>query len=162
MQPAHAFLALSLVFLLAPTAVRSQSMIIETDLGDTSLLACDMKHRSATCNYVHVDTTVALTLGASIQLSGQSYELEWMGPGYYLESGMVLQALGETRSGLKGQRWLEIYPHEGRVHTSRSWKDKDGNRLLNTSDALALDADREQTVKDVRLHLRLKPAPGRR
>jgi hypothetical protein len=93
-----------------------------------------------------------------LQLSGRSYVLEWMGPGYYLESGVILQALGPTRSGLGGQRWLEVYPHEGRVHTSRSWKDTDGNRALSASDKLELDADRAVTVKDVRLHLRVRPA----
>lgn len=151
--------SVSLSLALLPAALGAQQMVLEAGPGVDALAACDSAHAIKTCEIFHIETS-ALTIGGPLQLSGRSYVLDWMGPGYYLESGVILQALGPTRSGLGGQRWLEVSPHEGRVHTSRSWKDTDGNRALSASDTLELDADRAVTVKDVRLHLRVRPASG--
>jgi len=140
----------------------AQQMILEAEPGAESLAACSSLHNVKTCEMLHIDTDAAVSVGGSLQLSGQAFVVDWMGPGYYLESGVILEPLGETASGLSGQRWLEVYPHEGRVHTSRSWKDTDGNRALSASDKLELDADRALTVKDVRFHLRVTPASERR
>jgi hypothetical protein len=153
--------SVSLSLALLPAALGAQQMVLEAEPGVDALGACDSVHAIRTCEVFHIQSG-ELNIGASLELGGRSYVLDWMGPGYYLESGVILQALGATRSGLGGQRWLEVYPHEGRVHTSRSWKDTDGNRALSASDKLELDADRAVTVKDVRLHLRVRPASGQR
>ena len=153
-------LSVSLSLALLPAALGAQQMVLEAEPGVDVLRACDSAHAIKTCEVFHIETGL-LAPGEPLQLSGRSYVLDWMGPGYYLESGVILQALGTTRSGLGGQRWLEVYPHEGRVHTSRSWKDTDGNRALSASDTLELDADRAVMVKDVRLHLRVRPASGK-
>ena len=55
---------------------------------------------------------------------------------------------------------MEVKPREGRAHASRGWRDADRNRALSTSDTLALDGGPELKIKDVRLHLRVRPAPG--
>ncbi|HEV8578630.1 MAG TPA: hypothetical protein VGX68_06050 [Thermoanaerobaculia bacterium] len=137
----------------------AQTLILESESGTDLAQPCDYFHRPFTCAEVHYEGELSPTVGSSIQLDGRKYLLEWMGPGYYLESGVVLQPLGDTAPGLRGQRWLEIYPHEGRVHTSRAWKDGDENRALSVSDTLALDSDSAVRVIDVRLQLRVKPAP---
>lgn len=135
----------------------SQEIILEADLGTESVAYCQNLH-SMTCASVHVETQTALKVGASLQLDGATYVLTWMGPGYYLETGVVLEPLGDPAADLEGQRWVEIKPHLGRVHTSRGWKDRDGNRALSASDRLALDDGPDVEVKDVRLHLRVRPA----
>lgn len=156
------FFILSLFLALLPAAVRAQEeMILEVDSGsDTTLASCDYAHRFATCETFHIETTASVQVGAVLRLDGRPYVLEWMGPGYYLESGVVLQPMGQGVPGLVGQRWLEVYPDEGRIHVSHAWKDLDGNRALSALDTLALDSGRALKVKDVRLNFRVKRAPA--
>jgi hypothetical protein len=148
---------LGLLFISASAG--AQVLIFESESGTDLAGPCDYLHRPLTCESVHWDGELAASVGSAIQLDGRKYILEWMGPGYYLESGLILQPLGDTARGLKGQRWLEVYPHEGRVHTSRDWKDVDKNRALSAFDTLALDSEPALKVIDVRLQLRVKPAP---
>ncbi len=155
-----ALLAAACVLFLLP-ACRAQEFILEAGAGDSSLFYCEMLH-NVNCSVSHVETTTALRVGASVQLDGKVYVIAWIGPGYYLATGMVLEAQGDAVADLKGQRWLEIKPHEGEVHTSRAWRDTDRNRALSRSDTLALDDGPEVEVKDVRLHLRVKLAPEKK
>jgi hypothetical protein len=141
-------------------APNAQEMILEAEPGTESLAYCDSAHNVKTCATVHIETQVALTLGSAVQLDGQVYIVTWIGPGYYLDTGLVLEPLGASAADLKGQRWMEIKPREGRVHTSRAWKDLDRNRALSPSDSLALDDAPDAKIKDVRLHLRVRPASG--
>ncbi len=97
-------------------------------------------------------------MGSLVRFDGRAYILQWMGPGYYTESGAILEPLGEGLPGLTGQRWLEVYPDEGAIHTSLSWQDVDRNQALSISDTLALEPGRLLRIKDVRLRLRLRPA----
>lgn len=150
-----------LAILLIPAAAGAQTLILESEFGTDLPGPCDYFHRPLTCEVIHYEGELAPTVGSSIQLDGRKYILEWMGPGYYLESGVVLQPLGDTTPGLRGQRWLEVYPHEGRTHTSRGWADADRNQALSASDTLALDSDPALRVTDVRLQLRVKPAPAK-
>ncbi|HEY0510311.1 MAG TPA: hypothetical protein VGH73_00305 [Thermoanaerobaculia bacterium] len=160
-SPRPAALVLALLLTAAgPPACRAQEMILEADPGATTSLYCEMLH-SSSCAMLHVENQVALAVGASLQLDGAPYVITWLGPGYYLETGVVLEAQGEAVADLKGQRWVEINPHEGKAHVSRFWKDTDGNRALSASDTLALDDGPEVAIKDVRLHLRVRPAPSK-
>jgi hypothetical protein len=138
---------------------KAEEMILEAEPGTESLAYCDSLHNTKTCASAHVETQVALTAGATVQLDGRAYVVTWMGPGYYLDNGLVVEPTGELFADLKGQRWVEVKPHEGRAHSSRSWKDADRNHALSTSDTLALDDGPDLRVKDVRLHLRVRPAP---
>jgi hypothetical protein len=147
-----------LVLLLSP-ALAAQTMILEAEPGVENLESCGTVHQTVTCEYLHFEGELAPSVGSTIQLDGRSYILEWMGPGYYLESGVVVQPFGKTVRGLRGQRWLEVYPNEGKMHTSRAWKDLDGNRTLNALDTLSLDSGPALRVKDVRLQMRVRPAP---
>jgi hypothetical protein len=155
-----ALLAAVCLFSILP-AGRAQEMILEAGTSADALLYCEMLH-GTNCSMSHVETTVALRVGASVQLDGKVYAIGWIGPGYYLETGMVLAAQGDAVADLKGQRWLEIKPHEGKVHTSRAWKDTDRNRALSRSDTLALDDGPEVAIKDVRLLFRVVPAPEKK
>jgi len=145
---------------LLPAAAKAQEMILEAEPGTESLAYCDSVHNTKTCGTLHVETQVALTLGATVQLNGHAYVVTWMGPGYYLETGLVVEPSGTLKAELKGQSWVEVKPREGRAHTSRGWRDADRNLALSTSDTLALDDGPEVRIKDVRLHLRVRPAPG--
>ncbi len=130
--------------------------------GAEAIGYCQTLHRTADCSTFHVQGLTVSPKGTVLDLDGQPYLVEWTGPGYYLESGIVLQPLGEAKAGLGGQRWLEILPDLGRVHTSSAWKDQDGNRALSVSDTLTLvDGKVLKTlkVKDVRLHVRASPLP---
>lgn len=151
-----AVLALTSLLLSAPAA--AQTLIVEAEAGVETLGFCDWVHVSLTCNDRHVENEVAPSVGGILQLDGERYVVEWMGPGYHLESGLILQPTGATKSRLRGQRWLEVYPVQGRIHTSRAWKDVDGNRALSRSDTLTFGTGSPLGVKDVRLQLRLKPA----
>jgi hypothetical protein len=157
MQSRRSVFVLAILLLLLPIALEAEQMILETEAGAEALGACSRLHNINSCEMLHMETGVTVSVGVSLRLSGRTFVVEWTGPGYYLESGVILEPMGETRSGLGGQRWLEVYPHKGRIHTSRSWKDTDGNRALSASDTLELDADRALVVKDVRLHLRVSP-----
>ncbi|HKI01936.1 MAG TPA: hypothetical protein VKK31_08155 [Thermoanaerobaculia bacterium] len=161
MRACHPLFSVALSLALLPALLGAQQLTLEAAAGAESFLKCQTAHSIGTCEVLHIETGATLSVGATVQLSGRSFVVLWTGPGYYLESGVILQPMGKTRSGLGGQRWLEVYPHEGRIHTSRSWKDKDGNQALSASDTLELDADRALTVKDVRLHLRVRPAAGK-
>lgn len=149
-------------FLWASSLCRAQEMILEAEPGTSTLSYCDMAHNIKTCASVHVETAVTLTVGSLLKLDGRLYVILWMGPGYYLESGAILEPSGDLVAGLKGQRWVEIKPHEGKVYVSRGWQDTDGNRALNAADLLDLTDRRSKArlqarVKDVRLHVRVRP-----
>jgi hypothetical protein len=156
--PAAIFSALGLAVL--PAAAKAQEMILEAEPGTESLAYCDSLHNTKTCGSVHIETQVALAVGSAVRLNGHLYIVTWMGPGYYLENGLVVEPTGQLKADLKEQGWVEVKPREGRTHTSRGWRDADRNRALSTSDTLALDDGPEVRIKDVRLHLRVRPAPG--
>jgi hypothetical protein len=145
---------------LIPAAAKAQEMILEAEPGTESLAYCDSLHNTKTCGSLHIETQVALAVGSAVRLNGQLYIVTWMGPGYYLETGLVVEPTGALKADLKEQSWVEVKPREGRAHTSRGWRDADRNRALSTSDTLALDDGPEVRIKDVRLHLRVMPAPG--
>lgn len=147
-----AFLALTLV----PVSLGAQQMVLEplTDIDQAAY--CDYLHSIRTCETFHIETSAALAEGSTLELNGSPYVIEWMGPGYYLESGVVLEAVGGAVPDLKGQRWVEVYPGDGKEHVSRGWRDRDGNRALSASDTLDLGSGALE-VRDVRLHLRVRP-----
>lgn len=155
-----ALVAAPLAILFAPAPVRAQQMILETEPGVDSATFCDSAHNLKTCASVHVETSALLKIGAVVRLDGADFVIDWMGPGYYLETGVVLEPVGKLFADLNGQRWVEVYPEEGKIHTSRGWSDKDRNKALSVADSLALDDGPEVKVKDVRLHLRVSPAPA--
>lgn len=154
--------ALVLAFF-APMAFAAEPEVFEVmDPGAKALGYCNTLHRTSDCSTFHVSGVTVSAEGTLLDLDGQAYHVEWTGPGYYLESGVVLQPLGEAKAGLGGQRWLEILPDLGKVHTSSSWKDQDGNRALSVSDTLTLvegKALKTLKIKDVRLHVRATPLP---
>ncbi|HEX6904284.1 MAG TPA: hypothetical protein VF789_31535 [Thermoanaerobaculia bacterium] len=155
-------LTLALFLGLLPGALHTQEWIfLEADPGVTEVKPCDYLHFE-TCNRQHVSAITLSSEGTLLELESGQYLVEWSGPGYYLDSGMIVQPVGETKSALKGQRWLEVFPKKGRLHTSIAWKDFDHDDLLSPSDQLILDSGRELTVKDRRLHLRVRPVPGGR
>lgn len=146
---------------LLASPLRAQEMILEPEDGIDALANCDTVHRMATCETFHFQTLTYLGVGGLIKLDDKTYAVTWLGPGYYLESGAVLQAMGDPDSpALAGQQWLEVYPEEGRVHVSRSWSDLDRNGVLSLSDRVLFDSGRELKVRDVRLNLRVKPVPA--
>lgn len=160
-QRRSTLLALACAATLLAGPLRAQEMILEPEDGSTDAIkSCDSVHRIATCETFHYQTITYQGVGGLIKLDDKTYTVTWMGPGYYLDSGVVLQAVGDPVSNaLVGQRWLEVYPEEGRIHLSRSWNDLDSNGVLSLSDHLRLDSGRELEVKDVRLNLRVKPVP---
>lgn len=150
--------ALALTFLVvAPLA--SQTIVLEAEAGIEALLHCQWLQNQETGQWEHISNEVPPSVGGILQLDQKRYIVEWMGPGYHLESGVILQPTGAEKRGLKGQRWLEVYPDKGRIRTSRDWKDVDGNRALSASDTLALETGPALVVEDVRLQLRVRPAP---
>jgi hypothetical protein len=146
---------------LLPGALAAQQpMVLEAEPGVDELAICDTAHNILTCERRHIDKVEE----AALTLDGEEYVIEWKGPGYYLENGLVVQPLGTAKTALKGQSWLEVYPRNGRVHTSQVWKDLDADRRLSVSDTLVLDSGREVRIKDVRLQVRVRPvsAPSMR
>ena len=158
-RPAVVILALALTLL--PSALRPQELVLEAEPGVQVLSACDTTHVLLTCIYKHVENELGVSAGGIIQLDGEQFIVVWMGPGYHLESGIVIEPQGDAVKGLRGQRWLEVYPDQGKIHTSLAWKDADGNRSLSASDSLTLDSGPALMVKDVRLQLRVTPASAR-
>jgi hypothetical protein len=144
-------------FLSGPLA--AQPIVLEAEAGVEDLAFCGEYHVLATCQWKHVGDPAGISVGATVRFDDGAYFIEWMGPGYHLESGLILQPMGVSKPGLRGQRWLEVYPGQGRIHTSRDWKDVDRNRALSASDTLQLDSGPAVTVADVRLQLRVRPAP---
>jgi hypothetical protein len=153
----YAVAAVFVVFVLTEPLLAEPPLILEAMAGVETLLSCEQTHITSTCQFKHVGSVLPVTIGSNILLDGEKYFVEWIGPGYYLSTGVVVQPLGETAAELKGQLWLEVYPNQGKTHTSRAWVDSDGNQALSTSDTLALDSDPPVTVKDVRLQLRVRP-----
>lgn len=151
-------LFVSLLLLLIPVASRAQQTTFEAPPGVSALSFCDKLHSIGTCDTFHVET-LSVAVGTKLTLGGTRYVVEWMGPGYYLESGLVLELLDGSSAGLKNQRWIEVYPHPGRIHISSSRGDGDRNRLLSVADTLTLEDGRASRIRDVRLHVRASPAP---
>jgi len=158
MQGIRVIFAAGLLFLFS-TAGRAEELILEAEPGTSTLAYCDYLHSIRTCVSTHVETAVALNVGSTLELDGQSYVITWMGPGYYLEDGAIVEPLGRPAAKLKGQRWTEVKPKEGRIRVSRGWRDMDRNRVLSSSDTLTLDGSPAVKVKDVRLHVRVKSLP---
>ncbi len=154
----HPAFLLILAFLLSPAAARCQQMILELEPGAAVLSTCDTGHRLSTCDMFHVTAVSSSSVGGTLKLNDQPYVIDWLGPGYHLDSGAILELLGETKANLEGQRWVEVYPHEGKVHTSREWKDNDDSRGLSVADTLKLEDGRTLQIRDVRLHVRVTPA----
>lgn len=154
-RPASLLFALALACTAWPCG--AQAIVLEAPPGVQSLNYCDNYHRIGSCTTVHVETEAAVTVGSFLKLDGQSYVIEWMGPGFYLDSGVILEPLGDAAAGLKGQRWLEVYPSQGKIHRSRGWRDRDRNKALSSQDTLILNG-RAFKVKDVRFHVRVRPA----
>jgi hypothetical protein len=152
--PAPFFLVL---FLLFPAASRSQQMILELEPGATSLAACDTGHRILTCDTFHVNSVSAASAGGTLELNDQPYAIDGLAPGYYLDSGVILQLMGDLKANLVGQGWTEVYPHEGKVHASTAWADNDHSGTLSTFDSLTLEDGRTLRIVDVRLLLRVSP-----
>lgn len=155
--------ALALLFpmaLVAGPLAAGQEVFEVMDPGALALGVCQTAHRIIDCSTYHIEGGTLAPEGTILELDGRKYLVEWTGPGYYLESGIVLQPLGETKAGLRGQRWLEVYPEQGKIHISRAWQDQDGNRVLSVSDTLALGGRktaRPLKVQDVRLQFRASP-----
>src|SRR3954454_19532225 len=94
-------------FLLSPVC-RAQEMILEAAPGTSTLSYCDMAHNLRTCATVHVETPVALNVGSALELDRKPYVISWMGRGYYLDNGVILEPMGALVADLKGQRWVEV------------------------------------------------------
>ena len=122
---------------------------------------CDSACTASDLRSVHVETQAAPQgrRRRAARRRGPTSSPGW-GPGYYLETGVVLEPLGELFADLKGSAGWRSSRTRGGSHTSRGWKDRDRNRALSASDTLALDDGPEVEVKDVRLHLRVSPAPA--
>lgn len=157
MRSLHLIVALALG-LLPGALLAQQSMVLEAEPGVDELAVCDMAHNLLSCERRHIDKVE----GSALTLDGEEFVIEWRGPGYYLENGLVIQPLGETKTALKGQDWLEVYPRHGRVHRSEIWKDLNADRRLGVSDTLILDSGREVRIKDVRLQVRVRPVSSLR
>jgi hypothetical protein len=138
-------------------AAGAQEIALEA-LTDGPLLACTDFHRP-NCDIFHADKAVDSRVGSLLWLDGRPYILQWIGPGYYLESGVIVEPLGEAMPGLKSQRWREVYPNEGAILVSISWQDVDRNQALSVLDTLVLEPGGVALkIKDVRLRLRVRPA----
>lgn len=151
-------LALAFAATLLAGPLGAQEMILEPEDDVDTLQSCNTVHRPATCEVFHYVEVTYLGVGGLIKLDNRPYVVTWLGPGYYLDSGVILQAMGDPASAdLTGQQWFEVYPQEGRIHVSRSWIDLDRNGALSLSDRLLFDSGRDLKVRDVRLNLRVKP-----
>lgn len=126
-------------------------------MSDVPLHFCQEAH-TALCVMVHYDGPDSPPVGSIVRLDGRAYVVQWIGPGYYLESGLILEPLGEALPGLQGQRWREAFPREGVIHTSVSWSDLDRNEALSALDTLTLETGLVLKIKDVRLRLRVRLA----
>lgn len=159
MQSIRVALAAGILLFLLSSSGWTEELVLEAVPGTSTLAYCDMLHNVKTCVSTHVETAVALKVGSTLELEGQVYVITWMGPGYYLEDGAIVEPLGDpvAKARLRGQRWTEVKPREGRVRVSRRWRDTDRNQVLSSSDTLALDGGPALKVKDVRLHVRVKP-----
>ncbi len=151
------FLLGLLLLLLLPAASRSQQMILELEPGATTLAYCDTGHRVLTCDTYHIETESAPSVGGTLQLNDQPYVIDGIGLGYNMDSGVILELVGEMKANLEGQGWTEVYPHEGKVHVSTAWEDNDGSRTLSVFDSLTLEDGRTLRIVDVRLLLRVSP-----
>ena len=153
-------LILLLVALLLPAPARAQQMTLELESGDTTPEVCDVV-RKPNGEFFHFTGVTSMKAGATLELDDQPYILDWAGPGYHLDSGVILEPVGKASADLAGQQWIEVYPEEGRVHVSRKWKDNDASRRLSVSDTLTLEDGRAVRITDVRLHLRVTPVTPR-
>jgi len=137
----------------------SQELYLEPENGVDSLRECDYVHRIGVCETFHFVPVTGADPGGLIKLDDTLYVITWVGPGYYLESGEVLQPMGgDSISGLlAGQKWVEVHPELGRVHLSRSWQDSNADGALSRADVLELATGLRVRVRDVRLNLRVRP-----
>lgn len=150
---------LCLAVSLAAAPLRAQELYLEPENDIDSLRECDYVHRIGICETFHYSPVTSIDPGGLVKLDDTLYVITWVGPGYYLESGEVLQPLGgDSISGLlAGQQWVEVYPESGRIHISRSWQDANADGALSRADVLELSTGLRAKVRDVRLNLRVRP-----
>jgi hypothetical protein len=154
------FAILFLAVCLVATPLGAQELYLEPEDDVNSLQHCDTVHRIGVCETFHYSPVTTTDPGGLVKLDDTLYVITWVGPGYYLESGEVLQPLGgDSIPGLlAGQRWMEVYPAEGKIHVSRSWLDSNADGALSRADVLELETGLKTKVRDVRLNLRVRPA----
>jgi len=153
-------LVLCIVLIAATTApMLAQEMTIEAPSGAQALGVCDHVHvidGSSACAIGHIERKLQIGEATQVvQLDGRDYAVNWTGPGFYLEGGLVIQASGDVES-INGQQWLEVAPQSGRTHSSSHWNDVDGNGALSLADSIVIDGQTLR-VKDVRLQARVSP-----
>lgn len=149
---------LGLAVFLLPASLQGQELVLEPEEGFDDLQRCDNYHVVQTCQTGHYDPITVPQPGGLVRLDDKLYEITWMGPGYYLSSGEILHALGgDSTSLLVGQRWVEIYPEEGKIHVSNSWQDANADGALSRADLLLFETGLVRKVRDVRLNIRVRP-----
>jgi hypothetical protein len=165
MSSSRVLVSMAALIFLAPLcaghAEEAGTMTLELEAGVGTVSPCQYLHNVNTCVSYHSETSSTLLPGASLQLDGELYTLVWMGPAYHLDDGTILEPLGDPAASLKGQRWIEVHPEPGKIYRSRGWRDRDRNKALSSSDTLIVDG-RSRQIKDVRLHLRVRPEAPRR
>src|SRR4051812_7434104 len=87
-------LILLLVALLLPVSSRAQQMTLELESGDTKLVVCEIGHKKG-CEIGHFTSVTSTEVGATVEIDNQPYILDWLGPGYHLDSGVILEPVGE-------------------------------------------------------------------
>lgn len=155
-------LAASLL-LVAATPVLAEGVFFEATHQNKSLQSCDILHQKRTCDDFHIIVKSAqdptrLSPGDVIDLEGRSFKVSSIGPGYYVDGGVILRPVGETEAtNLSGQQWVEDWPNTGASYTSSFWSDRNADGLVSRSDTLTLDSSKILTVKDVRMVLWAEP-----
>lgn len=151
-------LAVAIAVLLTPAAAFAEAVVIEAQAG---LKTCDHVHAvdgESKCTRYHVtikaDDPAPVEPGATLQLNGEPYVIQWIGDGYYTASGKVLHLKGS--SGASSLELIELRLGTDAQHQA-GWQDVNGDGELSVSDTVSINGISEIIV-DKRLNLRIVPA----
>jgi type I restriction enzyme, S subunit len=152
-------LILAVGLVLATSTSLAQELNLEVTDPIWLLKSCDRVHAisgesKCTTYHVTIGQVQPPQVSTQIYLDGKPYVIQWMGTGYYLASGRILQEASGSEFG--GLQMLEIRPSSGLVHKT-SWQDRDQDGQISVSDTFTVDG-RAEPIVDLRLNIRVVPS----
>ncbi len=141
---------LALALALQPAEAQSRKLYLDLGSDAAQGLAagweCSEWHElwPVMCKSHHVDKVGGdgqLRACNPIQIDGERFHIDWVGPTFFLDCGKITEPVGDvTAEAMEDptcQTWVEIWPDHGKEYHVDEWSDN-GNGYLDECDKVIL------------------------